>query len=331
MNKLRVPFSRYFCVILPLMVSCSTPPPPAINTPPSAVKTSPVTPAASTSAAAQAPKFSSFASSSSKPSAPKIISSSSQAVIAKPAMAISTTSSAAQSSSIPATKITAERNQTESAPVDTGKTRISGSVVLLDKVGEKLSPESVIINLEPVADTANNETPASIKPTQFRIDMRNKTYLPRLLAVKQNDLVSFSNKDNIKHNTFSSSGENTFDLGTFGPGTTQSAKLVAPGIVKVYCNIHPEMATFISVSKHNYSFITLADGKFSIGDLPPGRYTLTAWHIRGEVQQTIDLTKAPLTNYVVTINTSAFVPTPHKNKFGEDYKVKPALFNDEFY
>jgi hypothetical protein len=161
--------------------------------------------------------------------------------------------------------------------------------------------------------------------------MRNKTYLPGLLAVKLNDLVSFVNKDNIKHNTFSSSGENTFDLGTFGPGITQSAKLVAPGIVKIYCNIHPEMATFISVSKHNYSFITKADGKFIISDLPQGHYSLTAWHIRGEVQQTLELTKDALANYVVTIDTSTFAPTPHKNKYGESYKVKPALFNDEFY
>lgn len=205
-------------------------------------------------------------------------------------------------------------------------------MLLLDKNGEALSPEGVIINLEPVMTIAtNNKNTASLQPAQHHIDMRNKTYLPRFLAVKQNDLVNFVNKDNIKHNTFSSSGENTFDLGTFGPGITQSTKLAAPGIVKIYCNIHPEMASFVSVSAHNYSFITQADGKFMISDLPQGRYSLTAWHIRGEVRQSVDLTKDVLANYVVTIDTSTFVPTLHKNKYGENYKVKPALFNDEFY
>lgn len=226
---------------------------------------------------------------------------------------------------VPATKLTL-------APLPL--VTISGSVILLGKNGEQLNPEGVIINLEPLHENKNESLEKKnkhIQPAQYRIDMRNKTYMPGLIAVKLNDLVSFVNKDNIKHNTFSSSGENTFDLGTYGSGEIQSTKLLAPGIVKVYCNIHPEMASFISVSEHNYSFITQGDGKFIIKNLPVQQYTLSAWHIRGELRELVDLTKGSIDNYIVSIDTANFIPAPHKNKFGETYKVKPVLFDDEFY
>ena len=331
MNKFLLPFTGCFCLILPLLISCSAPPP--TKTP--VTKAPIVTATPSSSAAIHKSTVSSAGSSSSKPStlkpfASKASSSNPRAAVRKPLATVSSAASSVMAKQHSSASSLTERNPLEAKPVDTGRASISGSVVLLDKDGETISPEGVIINLEPVVPVTPDNQPR-LQPVQHRVDMRNKTYLPGLMAVKLNDLVSFVNKDNIKHNTFSSSGENTFDLGTFGPGITQSAKLVAPGIVKVYCNIHPEMATFISVSKHNYSFITQADGKFAISDLPPGRYLLTAWHIRGDVQQSIELTRGALTNHLVTIDTSAFVPTPHKNKFGENYKVKPALFNDEFY
>jgi plastocyanin len=319
MNEYRFLAQSFFGIlplgILGLLVSCSVSPPPA--------KSATVIFSSSSSSSSSSSQFanSSFANSSSV------------VVALKSQLRSSASISAKQHSSISSAQIQKERNQLEAKAVDTGKVAMSGSVVVLDKNGEKLSSEGVIINLEPIALDhigSDHKNATNLQPVQHRIDMRNKTYLPGLLAVKKNDLVSFVNKDNIKHNTFSSSGENTFDLGTYGPGITQSAKLIAPGIVKVYCNIHPEMASFISVSEHNYSYITQADGKFVINDLPKGRYSLTAWNIRGETRLQIDLEKS-LYAYEIKIDTAGFVAVPHKNKYGETYKVKPALFNDEFY
>lgn len=330
MSKMRLRLAGFCCLLLPLLVSCSTTPSPNNANSPPVVKASVVS-SANSSPVATHKSTSSTQSTSSKSASPVNARPNQQASVVKPVAVISSTSSAQYSSHSSSSSVLPQKesNLLEATSVDTRRTSISGSVSLLGKNGETLPPEGVIINLEPIAPLGADTT--SGQPAQYHIDMRNKAYSPKLLTVKQNDVVFFSNKDKIKHNTFSSSGENTFDLGTFGSGITQNAKLVAPGIVKVYCNIHPEMATFISVSAHNYSFITQADGKFVIKDLPPGRYTLSAWHIRGEVQQSVDLTKDSLSNLVVTIDTSTFVPVPHKNKYGENYKVKPALFNDEFY
>ncbi len=205
---------------------------------------------------------------------------------------------------------------------------ISGVIKVTGNNGEIISPEGVIVNLEPT--NTMNEVVADQKERQHSVQMKDKIYAPKLITIKQNDQVNFANNDKIKHNVFSTSGENRFDLGTYGEGKTNKVAFKFPGIVKVYCNIHPEMALFISVSQHNYSHITDKNGFFEINNLPPGEYQLTAWHIRGETKQVVNL-QGLRTKKDIVINTESYVPTPHKNKYGEAYKVKSALFEDEFY
>jgi plastocyanin len=205
---------------------------------------------------------------------------------------------------------------------------ISGVIKLTGKNGEVLSPEGVIVNLEPTS--SNDEAVSNQEKRQYDVQMKNKTYLPKFMTERKNDQVNFSNNDKIKHNVFSTSAGNGFDLGTFGKGGKNNTVLKTPGIVKVYCNIHPEMAFFISVSQHNYSYITNESGAYEINNLPPGEYRLSAWHIRGEIQQVVNL-QMPMSKRDILINTESYVSTSHKNKFGEDYKITPALFKDEFY
>lgn len=205
---------------------------------------------------------------------------------------------------------------------------ISGVVKVTGKNGEILSPEGVIVNIEPTKSV--NDPIVGDEKRQHDVSMKNKTYAPKLMTIKKNDQVNFANNDKIKHNVFSTSGENRFDLGTYGEGKTNKVSFKSPGVVKVYCNIHPEMALFISVSPNNYSHITDKNGFFEIDNLPPGEYRLSAWHIRGETQQIVNL-KTLHTKKDILINTEAYVPVPHKNKYDEAYKVKSFLFEDEFY
>ncbi len=205
---------------------------------------------------------------------------------------------------------------------------LSGTIKVTGKNGEVLSPEGVIVNLEPT--TTTEEFVADQEKHQYEVQMQNKTYMPKLMTIKQNDQVSFTNNDKIKHNVFSTSAENRFDLGTYGEGKTNKVAFKTSGVVKVYCNIHPEMALFISVSQHNYSHITDKNGFFEINNLPAGEYRLSAWHIRGEIQQIVNL-QGLHTKKDILLDTESYVPIPHKNKYDEAYKVKSALFQDEFY
>jgi plastocyanin len=206
---------------------------------------------------------------------------------------------------------------------------VSGIVKIAGKNGEVLSAENSIVNLEPVTKTLQ---PASVKPKAERsISMINKSYSPNVITITRNETVKFSNRDKIKHNVFSTSGANSFDLGTYGEGVENKVPLKALGIVKVYCNIHPEMVSIISVSDYDYSFIVGKDGAFSIGDLPAGEYSLSAWNIRGELQKIIKVESGKNMKLDLQIDAASYVPAKHKNKYGEEYKVKSALFDDEFY
>ena len=48
--------------------------------------------------------------------------------------------------------------------------------------------------------------------------------------------------------------------------------------IPVKCNVHPWMRSYIAVVEHPFFAVTGDDGSFTIKGLPPGTYTLTAWH-----------------------------------------------------
>ena len=48
--------------------------------------------------------------------------------------------------------------------------------------------------------------------------------------------------------------------------------------ISVKCNIHPWMRSYIAVFKHPYFAVTGKGGKFELNNLPPGNYTIQAWH-----------------------------------------------------
>ena len=55
---------------------------------------------------------------------------------------------------------------------------------------------------------------------------------------------------------------------------------------KVKCDVHPWMGAFVHVLDHPFFSVTGDDGTFTISGLPPGNYTVTAWHeTLGEQQQ----------------------------------------------
>jgi plastocyanin len=63
--------------------------------------------------------------------------------------------------------------------------------------------------------------------------------------------VSFPNVDAIYHNAFSLSPGNTFDMGLYRKGASRDVVMKNPGIVHVYCNIHPDMASSVVVVEGN--------------------------------------------------------------------------------
>jgi plastocyanin len=117
-----------------------------------------------------------------------------------------------------------------------------------------------------------------IEPRRAVMNQRNETFVPHVLAVTTGTIVDFPNGDGIYHNVFSLSKTRRFDLGRYAAGRSKSVRFDAPGIVRVFCDIHSHMNAFILVFSHPYFAVTDAEGRYLIDNVPPGTYRIVAWN-----------------------------------------------------
>ncbi|MBI4446705.1 MAG: hypothetical protein HY645_12445 [Acidobacteria bacterium] len=111
----------------------------------------------------------------------------------------------------------------------------------------------------------------------FTIDQRQLRFTPRVLPIPRGATVSFPNSDPVYHNVYSPSEARMFNLGTFPPGTARKVAFDRPGVVKVLCNVHPEMLAFVVVLDTPYYARTDKKGAFHIRNVPAGAYLLNFW------------------------------------------------------
>jgi plastocyanin len=130
------------------------------------------------------------------------------------------------------------------------------------------------------------------EPTRARMDQRNETFFPHVLAVTTGTTVDFPNNDSTYHNVFSLSKPRRFDLGRYARGKSKPVRFDRPGIVRVFCDIHSHMSAFIVVFSHPYHATTDPDGRYRIDNLPPGTYTVSAWY-EGETRDSRSVTIPP--------------------------------------
>jgi plastocyanin len=125
-----------------------------------------------------------------------------------------------------------------------------------------------------------------------RIDQQKRRFSPETLIVEAGSKVSFPNFDPIFHNVFSLSHAKTFDLGNYPMGETRVVTFPEPGIVYVNCHLHSNMSATIVVAPNRWNAKADRDGAFELPDVPPGRYTIVAWHkAAGFFRQQINVTQ----------------------------------------
>jgi len=190
---------------------------------------------------------------------------------------------------------------------------VGGRVELIEKGGSRAKDLSdVVVWVE------GPKVPP--QPSAARIDMKGKTFVPRLAVVTVGGSVSFPNQDRILHNVFSLSGENRFDLDLYKRPESREWKPKSPGVVRVYCNIHPQMSAIVLVRDNPYWARASADGRFTITEVPPGPWTVKAWHERsGELAQRVTVGAEGDVQLDLTLDASGYKRAPHKNKYGKDY------------
>src|SRR5258708_37653903 len=152
---------------------------------------------------------------------------------------------------------------------------VGGKVAFVAKRGQHPIATDTLVWLESVGKSAPRH------PASFQMVTRGKALVPHVLAVPVGSMVEFPNDDPISHNLFSLSSGNTFDLGLYRKGAGKSYKFDKPGLVNVYCNVHPNMSACIHVMTSPYYTLADAGGAYTLADVPPGKYRLVAWNEQG--------------------------------------------------
>jgi hypothetical protein len=187
----------------------------------------------------------------------------------------------------------------------------------------------VVIWLKPVGRPA---PPAP--PRREAMKQKDRHFIPHVLAVSVGSTVDFPNLDPIFHNAFSNFSGQPFDTALYAPGTNRSQTFKIPGIVRVFCNIHPTMSAIIAVLPTPWYAATPPSGRFSLANVPAGDYELHIFHERSKpevlhfLERTITVPEDGLTLPLISISETGYIPTPHLNKYGHPY---PPVPNDGAY
>lgn len=123
----------------------------------------------------------------------------------------------------------------------------------------------------------------------MRYDQKDCVYLPHVLAMQVNQDLDIYNDDPHSHNIH--------PLAKVNPEWNKSqprgappihTKWAQPEFIPVKCNVHSWMHGYFIVLATSHYTVTGADGNFTLNGLPPGKYTLTAWHERfGRLDQEV--------------------------------------------
>jgi plastocyanin len=198
-----------------------------------------------------------------------------------------------------------------------GTVQVSGRITILEK-NNKPSPDlgHAVLYVEGPVAAADAAQPITVE-----IAITDKTYAPEVVVVPVGSSVRFPNHDPFNHNVFSASELNSFDLGLYGRGVARSQTFAHPGLVRVFCNIHPRMVAYIQIMANRYFTQPSTDGSFTIGNVPPGKYRLHVWHERIPAEVVQEITAGDGTNgsLEIALDARGYRWEPHRNKFGKNY------------
>lgn len=123
------------------------------------------------------------------------------------------------------------------------------------------------------------DAPGAIPPPSRPVvlDQRNLAFSPQVLAVRVGTAVTFPNNDRVFHNVFSFRDGKRFDLGVYPVGASRTITFDRPGLSRIFCNIHPNMAAYVLALESAFFAVSDAEGVFRLPSLPPGPYPFHAW------------------------------------------------------
>ena len=111
------------------------------------------------------------------------------------------------------------------------------------------------------------------------MEQKGCMYQPHVVAMQANQALEVVNHDPTTHNIHPMPANNREWNKAEIPGSTMEETFPRPEIaIPVKCNVHPWMRGYVAVFRHPYFVVTGKNGSFDLSNLPPGTYTIEAWH-----------------------------------------------------
>ena len=112
------------------------------------------------------------------------------------------------------------------------------------------------------------------------IDQKNCRYHPHVFGMRVGQTLEILNSDTTLHNIHAlPKGNSEFNTGQPMQGMKTEHKFNSKEIMVPFkCDVHGWMNAYVGVLDHPFFAVTDDSGKFSIKGVPPGTYTIEAWH-----------------------------------------------------
>lgn len=112
------------------------------------------------------------------------------------------------------------------------------------------------------------------------IDQKGCWFAPRVLGMQAGQTLQVTNSDPVTHNIHPMAQVNREWNQSQAPQETPILRRFAKPelMIPVKCNVHKWMRAWVGVLDHPYFAVTGKDGSFELKNVPPGSYTVAAWH-----------------------------------------------------
>jgi plastocyanin len=174
---------------------------------------------------------------------------------------------------------------------------------VISKQGLTLS--DVVVSIR--ANKNNQLMPINTASTSAVMNQIEQQFVPHILVIKTDTLVTFPDTDSVRHHVYSFSPAKTFEISLQKQLYEHHIKFEQSGVVELGCNIHDWMLAYIYVSDGDVLGKTNEVGTFS-ATLPEGEYTVDIWHPRfhkQEIARQHTLIVTPeITSFTIKLNSN---------------------------
>ncbi len=159
----------------------------------------------------------------------------------------------------------------------------------------------------------NIQAGAPVPRVASLVDNLKCAFVPHVGIGFQGNQLIFKDSDPLFHNIHTYIENRTYyNVGLPFKGAQVTKILTRAGLIEITCDAHPWMRGWLYVFDNPYAALTNANGEFVIRDVPPGTYTVEAWH---EEFGTVDLGNVRVTPGKTTTIKIDYKKAKRKSEF----------------